>query len=556
MADIAATGKKVKAKGKGKTVSLNDFLAEGGASVSIPPPVNWADVTEDLESDTSPVWHAYDDGRRGPPIDRSSLPTAPRAARAIGIDASRLPARPPYTAFLGNLPYDVTEDCIYRFFHGLKVNSVRLPRDAINPERLKGFGYAEFEDVESLMGALALNEETMNNRQIRVDIADHVQDRDREERSSAFSRDRDRDRDRDRERYRDSDLADSDWRARRDSPPRSEEGRENRRFGDEYDGGRDRVGSFAPRRGLSDGGDWGRDRDRGVGDGLGDRDRGSRGFGFRREDGGERNLGEGQWRDNGGDRGSVWRESEKREERVSAPPTTRQRLVLQPRSTEGEPKKVEGSRSSSIFGNARPVDTAAREREIEERLKKREEEMLRKVPNKQSSWHSEPEKSWRDESRQASSQTFQKDGGEADGKKRDANEKRLASRLQDSTISKQGIPAPPPKQIAWAKGSDCIRAAAENHSGKNQMTLQGHWKQHEQERAIEETAKRESSQEQYQHRASDAMKGDKQSRQAERFQETLQKKEASDDKEAHSPNFCTTSQFAALMVDDGELEED
>ena len=41
----------------------------------------------------------------------------------------------------------------------------------------------------------------------------------------------------------------------------------------EYDGGRDRVGSFAPRRGLSDGGDWGRDRDRGVGDGLGDRDR-------------------------------------------------------------------------------------------------------------------------------------------------------------------------------------------------------------------------------------------------------------------------------------------
>ena len=49
---VSVTGKKVKAKGKGKTVSLNDFLAEGGASVSIPPPVNWADVTEDLESDS------------------------------------------------------------------------------------------------------------------------------------------------------------------------------------------------------------------------------------------------------------------------------------------------------------------------------------------------------------------------------------------------------------------------------------------------------------------------------------------------------------------------
>lgn len=36
---------------------------------------------------------------------------------------------------------------------------MRLPREASNPERLKGFGYAEFDDVESILRALSLNEE-------------------------------------------------------------------------------------------------------------------------------------------------------------------------------------------------------------------------------------------------------------------------------------------------------------------------------------------------------------------------------------------------------------
>ena len=59
---------------------------------------------------------------RAPPIDRSILPTAPRAAREPNIDRSRLPKSPPYTAFLGNLPYDVTEDSIKEFFRGLNVS--------------------------------------------------------------------------------------------------------------------------------------------------------------------------------------------------------------------------------------------------------------------------------------------------------------------------------------------------------------------------------------------------------------------------------------------------
>lgn len=44
--------------------------------------------------------------------------------------------------------------CLY-----LQISAVRLPREPSNPERLKGFGYAEFDDVDSLLRALSLNEE-------------------------------------------------------------------------------------------------------------------------------------------------------------------------------------------------------------------------------------------------------------------------------------------------------------------------------------------------------------------------------------------------------------
>ena len=101
---------------------------------------------------------------------------------------------------------------------------MRLPREPSNPERLKGFGYAEFEDLDSLLSALSLNEESLGNRRIRVDVADQAQDKDRDDRS--FGQDRNRD----------SDKTDTDRRARPaadsfdDYPPR----RGDDSFGDKY----------------------------------------------------------------------------------------------------------------------------------------------------------------------------------------------------------------------------------------------------------------------------------------------------------------------------------
>jgi len=50
-----------------------------------------------------------------------TLPTAPRAVRGPDVDLTRVPCIPPFTAFLGNLPYDITGDEIERFFRGMKV---------------------------------------------------------------------------------------------------------------------------------------------------------------------------------------------------------------------------------------------------------------------------------------------------------------------------------------------------------------------------------------------------------------------------------------------------
>lgn len=65
-------------------------------------------------------------------------------------------------------------------------------------------------------------------------------------------------------------------------------------------------------------------------------------------------------------------------------PTQRPKLNLKPRSTPKEEDATvapatQSSRAASIFGGAKPVDTAAREREVEERLQKEQEKLQRQL---------------------------------------------------------------------------------------------------------------------------------------------------------------------------------
>uniref|UniRef100_A0A673ING4 Eukaryotic translation initiation factor 4B n=1 Tax=Sinocyclocheilus rhinocerous TaxID=307959 RepID=A0A673ING4_9TELE len=493
-----------KNKKKGKTLTLTDFLAEdsgGNAPPSYAPtkPTSWADETDDLEGDVTTSWHTEDDVYRAPPIDRSILPTAPRAAREPNIDRSRLPRSPPYTAFLGNLPYDVTEESIQNFFRGLSISAVRLPREPSNPERLKGFGYAEFDDIESLLRALSLNEENLGNRRIRVDIADQSNEKERDERSSS-GRDRNRS-----ERDFGPDKTDSDWRARpksdTDDGPRRDEAfgersrdryesdryRDGQRWdNDRYDGGRDRYRERYDDRER-------RDNDRGYDSrGGGRRPFGS---GFRRDYDDRRDDGRGsgeRYGDRYGDREERYeRRDEKHED---SGPLQRPKLNLKPRSVPKEEDRgpsVSSGRAASIFGGAKPVDTAAKEREVEERLKKEQERLQRQLEEVKSrgperkprerhpSWRSEDQATERSRTGSESSQT----GNTSSRAQRRRESERsvenevFSSRDEDSsshgnqtTTSKQEglplkvVPAPPPKENVWAKRSAMSAGSSESDS--------------------------------------------------------------------------------------------
>lgn len=82
-----------------------------------------------------------------------------------------LPDKPPYTAHLGNLSFEVTEADVQDFLSGCEVTSVRIVEDKLD-RRPKGFGYVEFGTVEGLKKALTLSDSQFQGRNIRVSVAD------------------------------------------------------------------------------------------------------------------------------------------------------------------------------------------------------------------------------------------------------------------------------------------------------------------------------------------------------------------------------------------------
>ncbi|PTB66507.1 hypothetical protein BBK36DRAFT_1201421 [Trichoderma citrinoviride] len=144
-------------------MSLGDFLADSGFGGGS----NWADeVEETYVSGTQALPPARDTGRsfaasswqdRGYSV-RESVP-------------SKLPEKPPYTAHLGNLSYDATSESVTDFFTGCDVVSVRIIEDR-ELQRPKGFGYVEFGNLEGLKKALTLDGQSFEGRMIKIKIAD------------------------------------------------------------------------------------------------------------------------------------------------------------------------------------------------------------------------------------------------------------------------------------------------------------------------------------------------------------------------------------------------
>ncbi|KAF7330957.1 Nuclear localization sequence-binding protein [Mycena venus] len=103
----------------------------------------------------------------GRPADKSKV--RENRAKTFGDTASE----PSATLFVGNLSFGVDEDTVWSFFNecGGSVKSVRLPTDR-DTGRPKGFGYVEFEDIDSAKKAYeAANGQEIEGRAIRLDYS-------------------------------------------------------------------------------------------------------------------------------------------------------------------------------------------------------------------------------------------------------------------------------------------------------------------------------------------------------------------------------------------------
>lgn len=173
-------------------ISLAEFNETAGGSVG-----NWADEMEDMPSSAVPGFasaqpgfasqYGSNAGGYGSTDRRIYDTSAPRdpifATNTRGGNMERagwttrpevpMPDRPPYTAHIGNLSFEATDSEIGEFFagSGASVKGVRLVRDREN-DRPRGFGYVEFNDVESLKKALPLSGSPLAGREIRVTVAE------------------------------------------------------------------------------------------------------------------------------------------------------------------------------------------------------------------------------------------------------------------------------------------------------------------------------------------------------------------------------------------------
>ncbi|XP_050337778.1 eukaryotic translation initiation factor 4B-like isoform X3 [Bactrocera neohumeralis] len=148
-----------KGKKKGTVISLQSFLANGDVPVGI---TQVAKKVRNLEGEES------DDGVNTMPLV-FQLPTAPRANRIFDDDS--VPHSPPYIAYLTNLPFDAKEEDLQEFFGATPILSLRLPREEGETGRVRGFGYVEFENREDLINTLSLPDPSIKGRRIRIELS-------------------------------------------------------------------------------------------------------------------------------------------------------------------------------------------------------------------------------------------------------------------------------------------------------------------------------------------------------------------------------------------------
>ncbi|KAG0604876.1 hypothetical protein M758_9G015600 [Ceratodon purpureus] len=106
------------------------------------------------------------------PVDQ----TSENASREENLKQSKESSKPVIfkdecTAFLSNVPFEVTEEDLKEFFSPSRVKEVRILRER-DTARPRGLVYVDFEDEESLIAAIAKNKEKLKGRQLSIARSD------------------------------------------------------------------------------------------------------------------------------------------------------------------------------------------------------------------------------------------------------------------------------------------------------------------------------------------------------------------------------------------------
>lgn len=156
-------------------MALNDFLADESTGKT-----SWADEMDDLPISSAPRDSSY---RRGGDF-LSSVPDRVDRDRAYGADRGferpersyppreehPIPDKPPFTAFVGNLSFDVMEADVENFFAPSKAVSIRIVTG--HDGKPKGFGYVEFQSQDDLRAALDRTGTQLASRTVRISVAE------------------------------------------------------------------------------------------------------------------------------------------------------------------------------------------------------------------------------------------------------------------------------------------------------------------------------------------------------------------------------------------------
>lgn len=124
-----------------------------------------------------------DDGSNTLPLVYQ-LPTAPRANRIF--DDNSIPHKPPFIAYINNLPFDANEDDLYEFFGSINLISLRLPREDGENGRSRGFGYVELDNRDDLIHVLSLPDPSIKGRRIRIELSNENDQQNRQKNNRRF----------------------------------------------------------------------------------------------------------------------------------------------------------------------------------------------------------------------------------------------------------------------------------------------------------------------------------------------------------------------------------